>query len=61
MIFPLTFKKVWLILIQINMYCQWIQTDESHEHKFYDKIGDLSLGSFWYHNNHCTKNEVLRK
>ena len=43
------------------MYCQWIQTDESHEHKFCDNIGDLSIGSFWYHNNHCTKNEVLRK
>ena len=44
--FPLNVFIMWLILIQKNTHCQWIEIDEYPEHKFYDNIRDLSIRSF---------------
>ena len=36
MIFPLTFMKVWVILIQKNKDCYWIKIEEIPEYRFFD-------------------------
>ena len=48
-IFNLTFKKMWLIIIQKNKHCQRIEIEESHKYIFFNNIGNLSIRSFWYH------------
>ena len=56
-IFPIIFITAWLILIQNNMYCWWIEIKKSPEYKCYDNIGDVSVRSFWHH---CGTNRKLR-
>ena len=49
MIFPLTFIKAWLKLMQKSKRYYWIKREESSEYSFLDSIGNLSIRSFWYH------------
>ena len=44
--FPVNVFIMWLILIQKNTHCQWIEIVEYPEYKFYDNISDLSIRSF---------------
>ena len=37
---------MWLILIQKNTYCLWIETEKYREYKFYDNIGELAIRFF---------------
>ena len=54
--FPFKVIVMWLILIQRNTYCQWIEIKESPEYIFYDNIGDSSIRSFWYQSNDTKRN-----
>ena len=55
-IFLLSFVKVWPILIQNNMYCQWIKIKKTPTYNFCDNIGNLSIAPFWYHSYDIKRN-----
>ena len=55
-IFPLNLISVWPIPSQNNIHCWWIEIKKIPKYKLYDKIGDLSKTTFWYHNNDTKKN-----
>ena len=57
--FPLNVFVMWLILIQKNTYCQWIEIEEYPKYKFYDNIWDLSIRSFWYHSNETKRSPCV--
>ena len=48
---PILFPFNFLIPIQSNMHCWWVEINESSKYKPYYNIGDLSKSTFWYHSN----------
>ena len=60
MVFPIAFLEAWLILIQNNMYCWWIDTKKSREYKLYNNIGEFQQwneeGHFGYMYWNCSIN-----
>ena len=58
--FPLKVIIMWLMLIQRNTHCQWVEIKKSPKYIFHDNIGDLLIRSFWYHSIDTKGNSWFR-